>query len=153
MTHLRPQYLRVTNYEKYQHYKDRRPIWVKFYVELLNDYELNRLKPASRLVAVMLLLVAATQDNKIPYDPEWLAGELHMTVGSVTSSVESLVSIGFLTLASRNHSASKAIAKRAASASPEKRERKKEEKKEPKAFVLIESEIKETIERSLREAS
>lgn len=125
---LKPQYLRVSNYEKYQHYKDRRPIWIKLKVDLLSDYDLNKQKPSTRLLAILLILLAATQDNKIPYDLEWMAEELHMSVGSVAAGVESLVTIGFLSVAGRNHSASKLIAKRAASASPEKS---REEKKPP----------------------
>jgi len=133
---LIPQYLRVTNYEHYQHYKDRKPIWVKLYVDLLDDYQLNRQKPAVRLCALLLILVAAKQDNKIPHDHEWLAANLHMGVGSVAASIETLVSIGFLSVANRNHSASRSIAKRSRSAMPEvetEREKRKR-KKEPKAF-------------------
>ena len=125
------QYLRVKNYERYQHYKDRRPPWVKFYIELLDDYALNRQKPTTRLLAVLFLLLAATHDNRIPNDSEWIAEKAHMKSRDVAESVETLVSIGFLTLAGRNHSASKAIAKRSKSARPEteteKRQRKKTE--------------------------
>ena len=119
MTDLKPQYLRVTNYEKHQHYKDRKPIWIKLRVDLLSDYQLNKQKPATRLLAVLLILLAAQQDNKLPYDLDWMAEELHMSAGSVAAGVESLVSIGFLTVAGRNHSASRVIAKRSASARPE----------------------------------
>lgn len=143
-------FLRVTNFEKYQHYKDRRPVWIKFYVELLDDYELNRQKPQTRLLALMLLLVAATHDNRIPHDPEWLAGKVNMRPSAVGDGLDSLVSIGFLALASGKHSASKVLAKRYQPASPEKR-REEKRQKEPKAFG--DTQIEETISRSLRSVS
>lgn len=148
---LTPQYLRVANFERYQHYKNRRPIWIKLYVDLLGDYTLNKQKPATRLLAVLLLIVAAEQDNKIPHDPEWLAGELKLSVGSVAAGIESLVSIGFLAVATRKHSASKLIAKRSALASPEKEKERELEREKEKSKGL--RAVTDLVEQSLREAS
>ena len=116
---MTPTYLRVTNYERYQHYKNRRPIWIKLYVDLLDDYQLKKQKPHVRLLAMLLLLVAAKQDNRIPHDPEWLAQELQLGAGSVAAGIETLVAIGLLSVAGRKHSASKTLAKRYQVASPE----------------------------------
>src|SRR5690606_19747530 len=35
-------YLTVKNFERFQHYKDRNPPWIKLYNDLLDDYEFGR---------------------------------------------------------------------------------------------------------------
>ena len=37
-------YFRIKNFERFQHYKNRRPLWIKFYNSLLTDLEFNALK-------------------------------------------------------------------------------------------------------------
>lgn len=69
---LRPQYLRVRNWEKFQHYKDRRPPWIKLYVELCDDYAFTQLSDAGKYHLIGVLLLAARTDNKIPNDPLWV---------------------------------------------------------------------------------
>ena len=39
----RQRYLRVRNFEQFQHYKERNPIWIKLYCSLLDDYEFAQL--------------------------------------------------------------------------------------------------------------
>ena len=39
---------RVKNFENFQHYKDRNPPWIKFYNEVLDDYDIGRLPDASK---------------------------------------------------------------------------------------------------------
>lgn len=63
---------RVRNWDKFQHYKDRNPPWIKFHTELLDNYEFSRLQDASKLLAFYILLLAARSDNKLPNDPAWL---------------------------------------------------------------------------------
>lgn len=115
---LRPQYLRVRNWEKHQHYKNRRPPWIKYHVESLNDYELVQLPVATRLLYKELLLVAAITDNNIPHDPAWIASETHLKQAVVIEGVENLVVAGFLTVTGSKRSASKALARRERDASP-----------------------------------
>jgi len=167
MTPPAPQFLRVTNYERYQHYKDRRPPWVKFYIESLDDYVVNSQKPTTRLLAALLLLIAATHDNCIPYDPDWIANKATMKSKDVQESIETLITIGYLSLAGRKHSASKRIAKRSTSARPETEKRQRQKKKAEKeteipkavtrddgtASVVEIEQVRNLIDRSLREAS
>ena len=46
-------HLRVRNWERYQHYKERNPPWIKLYVELLDEECLAafRTRQAARLCA------------------------------------------------------------------------------------------------------
>lgn len=63
----------VKNFERFQHYKDRSPPWIKLYNELLDDYEFGRLPDASKFHLVAIWLLASRSENKIPYDPAWVA--------------------------------------------------------------------------------
>ena len=51
-------YLRVKNWEKFQHYKDRTPPWIKLYRDLLNDYEFSCLQDASKAHLMLIWLLA-----------------------------------------------------------------------------------------------
>jgi hypothetical protein len=63
----------VRNFERFQHYKDRSPPWIKLYNELLDDYEFGRLPDASKFHLVAIWLLASRSENKIPFDPVWVA--------------------------------------------------------------------------------
>lgn len=65
-------YLRIRNWDKFQHYKDRAPPWIKLYMSLLDDYEFSRLQDASKLLLYSMFLIAGRTHNKIPADPQWI---------------------------------------------------------------------------------
>ena len=66
------EYLRIPKFDKYQHFKDRRPIWIKLYNSILDDYDFLQLAPAQRYAYIGLLLLASRLDNKIPNDEKYL---------------------------------------------------------------------------------
>jgi hypothetical protein len=70
---------RVKNFERFQHYKDRSPPWIKLYNELLDDYDFGRLRDASKMHLIAIWLLASRSENKIPYDPEWIARRINAT--------------------------------------------------------------------------
>lgn len=72
-------YFRVKNFEKFQHYKDRNPPWIKLHRELLKHYEFSRLQDASKAHLVLIWLLASQLENRVPYDEKWLAGQLGTT--------------------------------------------------------------------------
>ena len=51
--------LRVKGWARFQHYKHRRPPWIRLYRELLDDVTWHRLPVASRALAPMLWLLAS----------------------------------------------------------------------------------------------
>lgn len=69
----------VKNFERFQHYKDRAPPWIKLYNELLDDYEFGLLPDASKMHLVAIWLLASRSENKIPYDPAWVARRINAT--------------------------------------------------------------------------
>lgn len=72
-------YLAVTNFRKFQHYKSRKPPWVKFYVDLLDPHHpINQLPIPTRYLFDRLLLLAAEWNNAIPNDCELIARLISM---------------------------------------------------------------------------
>lgn len=69
----------VKNFEKFQHYKDRSPPWIRLYNSLLDDYEFGRLPDASKAHLLAIWLLASRYENKIPYDPEWVSRRINAT--------------------------------------------------------------------------
>lgn len=93
------EYIKVTNWDKYQQYKDRDPKWIKVYRDLLDDYEFNALPDASKFHLMGIWLLAAKIGNEIPADPKWIATR----IGSQTPiKLEILVSASFLTMYTRD---------------------------------------------------
>jgi hypothetical protein len=66
----------VKNFDRFQHYKDRSPPWIKLYNELLDDYAFSALPDASKFHLVAIWLLASRTDNRIPYDPVWVAARI-----------------------------------------------------------------------------
>lgn len=69
----------VKNFEKFQHYKDRAPPWIKLYNGLLEDYEFGGLPDASKMHLIAIWLLASRSENKIPYDPKWVSNRINAT--------------------------------------------------------------------------
>lgn len=92
--------LRVKGWTKFQHYKDRRPPWIKLSRELLENFDWYRLHNDSKALAVTIWLLAAENDDPragtIPDDPEWLGFRARMPAKTVIGCVKDLVKYGFL---------------------------------------------------------
>ena len=106
-------YLRVKNFEKYQHYKDRRPPWIKLYSSLLDDYAFACLQDASKAHLMLLWLLASQSNNRIPYDEKWIARKINTTA---PIDLQTLIAQGFLEV---EQDASETLAPRKQSAMPE----------------------------------
>lgn len=85
----------VVDFDKFQHYKDRSPPWIKLYNDKLDDYEFARLSDAARFHLLAIMLLASRSENKIPYDPVWVSGRINSTE---TVQLDVLVSAGFIVL-------------------------------------------------------
>lgn len=70
---------RVKNLEKFQHYKDRRPPWIKLHAELLEDYEFACLHDASKLHLILIWVLASRHNNSLPWDTAWIAKRIGAT--------------------------------------------------------------------------
>jgi hypothetical protein len=70
--------MKIKNWTKFQHFKDRRPPWVKLYRDILDDLEWHELDPLAAKVLVMLWLIASENEGRIP-DNKTLAFRLRLT--------------------------------------------------------------------------
>lgn len=86
-------YLRVKNWDKFQHYKDRNAPWIKLHRALLDDYEFASLPDAARGHLMLIWLLAVSYDGRIPSDAGFLARKLATTE---TIDLRMLISKGFL---------------------------------------------------------
>jgi len=56
--------MRIRNWGKFQHFKDRRPPWIKLYRDILDDFDWFSLDPAASKTLIMLWLIASEDNNK-----------------------------------------------------------------------------------------
>lgn len=65
-------FIRIVNWDRFQHYKNRNPPWIKLHRELLTSRTWATLDDASRVLAIALMMLAAATGNKIPLDPTYI---------------------------------------------------------------------------------
>lgn len=58
--------MRIKGWKKFQHFKDRRPIWIKLYRDILDDIEWHELDGASAKYLVMMWLIASEDNGELP---------------------------------------------------------------------------------------
>lgn len=91
-------YYCVTNLQRYQHYKQRKPAWVKQHWDFWNDSDLNVLPLGHRLVALGLVQVASREHaGIISGNIRELARQLAVTPRVIQAALVSLENIGFIT--------------------------------------------------------
>jgi hypothetical protein len=115
------------NWNSFQHYKNRKPAWIKLHHGLLDDFTFSRLPVASKALAPLLWLLASEyQDGKITAPMDELAFRLHMIPSDLTAALTPLVESGFF-------NASGPLAGGYHDASLEKRREDREEKRRARA--------------------
>lgn len=96
-------YLKVANWDRFQHYKDRNPPWIKLHNTLLEDYEFTNLSDATKSHLLSIWMLASRTDNKIPNDENWISCK----IGAKSKvNLKPLFEAGFIV----EHDASKALA-------------------------------------------
>ena len=70
--------MKIRNWSKFQHFKDRKPPWVKLYRDVLDDMEWYELDPLASKVLVMCWLIASEDEGRLP-NTKTLAFRLRMT--------------------------------------------------------------------------
>lgn len=58
--------MKIKNWTKFQHFKDRKPPWVKLYRDVLDDMEWYELDPLASKVLVMCWLIASEDEGRLP---------------------------------------------------------------------------------------
>jgi hypothetical protein len=81
--------MRIKNWSKFQHFKDRRPPWVKLYRDILDDMDWHQLDPLASKVLVTLWLLASEDENQqgtLP-DIKTIAWRLRLTEKQVSECI------------------------------------------------------------------
>lgn len=105
--------LYIRNFDRYQHYKNRRPPWVKLYRDILDDEALMSMRPEYRWVAVgMIILATESESRAVEGTEKELSRRLAVSETVVRSATKALLKTRFL--------ASSPLAGRKQNATPEK---------------------------------
>lgn len=83
--------MRIKNWKKFQHFKDRKPPWIKLYRDILDDVEWHELDAQSAKVLVMLWLIASENENGELPSTKSLAFRLRLTESSIKSTLNKLL--------------------------------------------------------------
>ena len=81
--------MRIKGWGQFQHFKDRRPPWIKLYRDILDDVEWHELDPKAAKMLVMLWLIASENDGELP-DVKILSFRLRISASEVKSLISKL---------------------------------------------------------------
>lgn len=112
--------LRVRNWETFQHYKERNPPWIKLHFALLASEDWVTLDDASRLLAVVCMLVASRHKGEVPNNPAYIKRVAYL---DRLPDFGPLISCGFLEKTQADASNPQALQ---ADARPEERQRRED---------------------------
>ena len=109
---MRTRWIEVVNWNEFQHYRKRRPIWIKNYIDLLVKDEYRELTGHQRGVLHGLWLLYAASECQVRADTASISRQLDLRVSA--AQIEALSDAGFLRTRAR-----RPLAKIRASSSPE----------------------------------
>jgi hypothetical protein len=116
----------VPNWQKFQHYRDRSPTWIKLYSELTHKHDWQQLSFADRGLLVTAWLAYASSDGVLHVSRMVaLCGAHANAYGNVTKGLKRLSDAGFLEL----------VASRPLALARSREKKLREEKKEPVAHA------------------
>ena len=132
-----PTHYRIKNWSKFQHYSKRNPPWIKLHVEILSSPDWVMLADASKLLAVVCMVIAAKENGVFPNNLDYIKRVAYL---DRRPNLTPLIDCGFIVETLAPASISK---QKQATARPEKekeaehivREEKKVSKKDPPKAV------------------
>ncbi|MBL7686228.1 MAG: hypothetical protein JNK65_09390 [Deltaproteobacteria bacterium] len=86
-------FFKVVNFDKFQHYGDRVPPWIKVYNYLLDNYEFGQLSDAGKGHLICIWLLASRKSNKLPFDDRWIATRIQ---AKSKINLKEMESLGFI---------------------------------------------------------
>ena len=90
--------LRVKNWERFQHYKHARPIWIKLYRDILDDVTYQGLPDSAQALLVSIWLLASETGNAIPASSAALGWRLRRPPERVYKDLHLLIEAGMVLL-------------------------------------------------------
>lgn len=96
-------YLHVKDWDKFQHYKDRNPVWIKLYTDTFTNYDFMCLQDASKLLAICIWTLAArSSEGKIPADFAYIKNQCGLGDSVTIENLKELVEQGYIIDASNS---------------------------------------------------
>lgn len=86
-------YLRIKNWEDFQHYKKRSPPWIKLYRDILTDYSFASLKDGTKAHLMLIWLLASSDGGRVPHDDKFIA---HRIGATEKIDLDAIIAAGFL---------------------------------------------------------
>lgn len=119
----------VNGWDEFQHYRDRRPTWIKLYLDLLDNEDFLDLTLAQRGVLVGIwMVVGRTGNGRLHASSKSLRRAIQPPskgdAAAIGRTIERLIQAGFIEVR-----ASKAVSNRYQPASPDLREEKEKEER------------------------
>ena len=98
--------IHIKNWEQHQHYKDRRPAWIKLEIDIIeqfdkdgNEKKFYKLPDLAKLTYLCLLALRANYNDHCPYiDDKWLKSRL----GLEKIDLQPIVNAGLITIDSNS---------------------------------------------------
>lgn len=115
---------RIKNWEKYQHYKDRNPPWIKLHVETLSSADWVTLADASKLLMIVCMILASKENGVFVGDLDYIKRVAYL---DKRPDLTPLIKCGFIEEVLADASASK---QKQADVRPEKEAEAEKEKKD-----------------------
>lgn len=84
---------KIRNWERFQHYKDRNPPWIKLHMELLASADWVMLDDASKLLMVVCMMLASRNDGVLTADASYVKRVAYLRS---TPNFKPLIACGFL---------------------------------------------------------
>jgi hypothetical protein len=81
--------VRIKNWSRFQHFKDRRPPWIKLYRDLLDDVEWFKLRGDAKGLLINLWLIASENNGDVP-DIETLSFRLRLPAKEIATQIITL---------------------------------------------------------------
>ena len=69
---MKQKYIVVPNFHKYQHYTDRRLVWIKLYTDIVNDFKFGELNGFQKWIFLGILVLESWNQNHLPFNKNYL---------------------------------------------------------------------------------
>lgn len=86
-------YLRVKNWDQFQHYKKRNPPWIKMHRTLIDDYHFAALSDTTKAHLLLIWLLASSYDGTVPDDAQFISSRIN---AKTKVDLAAIVEAGFL---------------------------------------------------------
>lgn len=71
-------FLEIKNWTNFQHYKNRNPPWIKLHYELITSHDWVMWDDASKMLAVVCMMIASRNEGKVPADEFYIQKVAHL---------------------------------------------------------------------------